>query len=142
MKKYITDANVIFSCLISGCDDYLKLFTEHKLYLPDFALMEMQFYQTDIISKTKLTPENLKEYSLHLFELLTVIPNLMVSNRNYLQAFELCKDIDEKDTAYVALALELDIELLTKDYELINGLRAKGFQKIISLKEFFNQFER
>jgi len=42
-------------------------------------------------------------------------------------SWELCKDIDEKDFAYLALSLELDGRLWTGDKKLINGLRAKGF---------------
>lgn len=142
MKKYITDANVIFSCLISGKEVYLKLFSEYKIYLPDFALLEVQLYQAEILKKTKLSVEQLKEYSLNLFDKITVVPNLLISTRNYMLAFELCKEVDEKDTSYVALTLELDATLLSKDEELIDGLRARGFQKAISLKEFFKEFEK
>lgn len=141
MKKYVTDANVIFSCLISGRDVYLKFFSEYKIYLPDFALLEIQLYQMEILRKTKLPVEQLKEYSLSLFDKITVVPNLLISTRNYMQAFQLCKDIDEKDTPYVALTLELEAELLSKDDELIHGLRAKGFQQLISLKDFFDQHD-
>jgi predicted nucleic acid-binding protein len=138
VKQYVTDANVIFSSLISGREEYLKAFTEHKFYLPDFALFEIQIYQSEILKKTKLSQEQLKEFTLSLFGSLVVVPNVLISNRNYLQAFQLCKDIDEKDIAYVALALELGINLLTKDNELITGLRAKGFTQVISLEEFFD----
>ena len=54
-----------------------------------------------------------------------------------MKAFHLCKDIDEKDTAYLALAIEFDIELVSKDEELVAHLRGKGFQKVITLTEFF-----
>ncbi|MFN7117853.1 MAG: PIN domain-containing protein [Saprospiraceae bacterium] len=138
MKRYVTDANVIFSCLISGREEYLKAFTENKFYLPDFALVEIQLYQSEILKKTKLPQERLKEFTLSLFDALVVVPNLLISTRQYLQAFQLCKDIDEKDTAYVALTLELEVALLSKDEELIEGLRAKGFTKVISLQEFFD----
>ncbi len=43
------------------------------------------------------------------------------------EAYRLCKDIDEKDTPYVALTLHLDGLLWTEDEELITGLRARGF---------------
>lgn len=53
----------------------------------------------------------------------------------------LCKDIDEKDTPYIALALEFQINLLTKDEELAKGLRSKGFTNVITLTEFFNSLD-
>ncbi len=139
MKEYITDANVVFSCLISGRENYQKLFCEYRFYLPDFALHEIQYYQELILSKTKLAPEKLKEYTLMLFNNITVVPNFLISTQSYLQAFQLCKDIDENDVAYLALSLEFDMTLLTKDEVLAKGLREKGYTKIITMKEFFEE---
>jgi predicted nucleic acid-binding protein len=48
----------------------------------------------------------------------------------------LCKDIDEKDTVYVALSLEFGYPLLTKDAEPALGLRQKGFINVVLLTEF------
>jgi len=45
----------------------------------------------------------------------------------------LYKDVDEKDTPFVALSLELGFELWTRDQELIIGLKAKGFD------QFYNE---
>ncbi|WP_097126671.1 PIN domain-containing protein [Spirosoma fluviale] len=40
--------------------------------------------------------------------------------------------LDENDTAYIALALELDAELWTRDEALKTGLRLRGFDKFFS----------
>jgi predicted nucleic acid-binding protein len=66
---------------------------------------------------------------------------MLISNRSYLAAWQLCRDIDEKDTAYLAASIEFDIELVSKDAKLIEGLRKKGFYKIISLQRFFEILE-
>jgi predicted nucleic acid-binding protein len=42
MKSYVVDANVLFSGIISGRDTYLKAFTLHTFYSPDFVLDEIQ----------------------------------------------------------------------------------------------------
>ena len=46
-----------------------------------------------------------------------------------MEAYRLCREVDEKDTAYVALALHLDGRLWTHDSELKIGLRARGFDR-------------
>lgn len=138
MNQFITDANVIFSCLISGREQYLRIVTENKFYLPDFALTEIQIYQELITEKSPMAGQRLRDYTLHLFEKLIVVPNFLISTQNYYQAFLLCKDIDEKDTVYIALSLEFGYPLLTKDEELTLGLRQKGFTNIILLREFFD----
>ena len=45
----------------------------------------------------------------------------------WLEARRLCRDVDLKDTPFVALTLHLDGRLWTGDEELKAGLRAKGF---------------
>ena len=45
----------------------------------------------------------------------------------WVEAYRLCKDVDEKDTPYVALTLHLDGRLWTEDAQLKQALCAKGF---------------
>lgn len=139
MTQYVTDANVIFSSLISGKENYEIMFSENKFFLPDFALSEIQKYQPIILEKSKLTFAEMQTYTLGIFDYITVVPNLLVSTKSYFQAFQLCRNIDEKDTPYLALAIEFNIEFLTNDLELIEGLRNKGFEKVLSLSEFFER---
>ena len=139
MDRLAVDANVLFGALISGRDEYLTLFADYQLFLPDFALHEIQIYQEIILRKTKLAPEKLQAFTLNLFDQVTVVPNFLISTQSYLRAFELCKRVDEKDTPYLALSMEFDIHLLSKDEELVNGLRGQGYEKVITLKEFFDQ---
>ena len=76
-----------------------------------------------------------------MFKRITVLPNYVISLRNHLVAFELCKDIDRKDMVYIALALEFDYTLLTRDKPLVDGLRSKGFTNIIMLDELFKKMD-
>lgn len=138
-RTFVIDANVLFSCLISGRDHYLTFLTENHLFTTDFLFEELQIHQTIISRKTRLTAEQLQPFILAVFEQLTVVPNMVISTQNYYQAFMLCRDIDPKDTPYVALALQLDIPLLTRDKPLADGLRAKNFANVIILSELFNQ---
>jgi predicted nucleic acid-binding protein len=56
----------------------------------------------------------------------------LISKNNMQKALDLCKDIDEKDTIYVALTLELKGRLWTGDKKLINGLEKKKFKQTIT----------
>jgi predicted nucleic acid-binding protein len=138
-KRFVVDVNVFFSALMSGKDLYINAFTSFQFLLPDFALSELQKYQSLILEKTKLSTNDLQAFTLALFEQITVVPNMLISNQSYLQAFELCKDIDEKDLTYVALAIEFDLPFITKDNVLVEGLKKKGFQNVKLLADFFNE---
>jgi len=77
-----------------------------------------------------------KEFCKEIFSHMVVIPKLAIEDENWIKARELCKDVDEKDTAYVALSIELDIPLLTRDNKLYRGLRKKQFGSVILLEKF------
>ncbi|MCI5159064.1 MAG: PIN domain-containing protein [Candidatus Electrothrix sp. AUS1_2] len=132
---YVLDANVLFSAFISGKELYTLLFSEQSMYLPDFAFLELEKYKKRILKKTKLREEEFQEFILKLFSNVTVIPNLLLSEASLEQAYQLCREIDEKDTVYVAAAIELDLVLVTNDRVLYTGLRERSFSRIALLND-------
>jgi predicted nucleic acid-binding protein len=50
------------------------------------------------------------------------------------EAYNLCWDVDAKDTPFVALTIELGGQLWTNDKELKNGLRDKGFDAFFEVE--------
>ena len=136
--KYVIDANVLFSAFISGKIVYRLLFSEHTIYLPDFAFLEIEKYKQRILKKTKLSEQEFQEFVLKLLTNVTVIPNLLISQRSLKDAYELCKDIDEKDTVYIAVALELDVTLITSDKTLFAGLKERNFTQVMLLKDLID----
>ena len=78
----------------------------------------------------KLTKKNEIEVLELLYLLLLQVnfyneKDLSLSSRQ--AAYDLCKDIDLKDSVFVALSIELNAPLWTGDLKLKNGLIAKGF---------------
>lgn len=140
-RKFIIDANILFSFLISGRKVHLEFLTDNRIFAPDFLLQELQIHQNIIKQKTKLPFDVLEAFTLNVFEKLTVVPNLLISNQSYLEAFILCRDIDPKDMEYIALSIELNVPLLTRDKPLADGLRANGFVNVILLDELMSQNE-
>jgi predicted nucleic acid-binding protein len=136
--KYVIDANVLFSAVISGKSVYRLLFSEHTIYLPDFAFLEIEKYKQRILKKTKLSEQEFQEFVLKLLTNVTVIPNLLISQRSLKDAYELCKGIDEKDTVYIAVALEFDVTVITSDKTLFTGLKERNFTQVMLLKDVIN----
>ena len=75
-----------------------------------------------------------------LFEELTVIPKFAISSMNWQKAYEICKDVDEKDTPFVALSLELDVPLWTNDKKLGEGVKKKGFDRFVTVDEHLKRY--
>ncbi len=137
--KLIIDANIIFSALISKKSWYLEVFREVEVYSVDFLFWEIKEYE-DFLKETGRNYRNFESFVRELFANLKVIPLIGVQQENLKEAMDLCKDIDEKDAPYVALALELKTKLWTNDKKLTKGLKDKGFRKIITSEEVFEMF--
>lgn len=136
MKEYILDANIIFSSLLSGKDIYKKIFENYKFYTSDFAFLEIEKYQNTILTKTRLTFEQLQDYTLFIFSRLIFIPDYYISRDSRIKAYNLCHDIDFKDIYYLALSIELEKVLITRDKPLYKGLKAKSYNDVILFNEF------
>ncbi len=77
----------------------------------------------------------------NIFSKIRFIPEEFIPLSIFKEAYRLCKDIDESDTPFVALALFLGAKLLTGDKRLAKGLRNENFDKILTINEiekFFN----
>lgn len=134
-RKFIIDSNILFSAFISGKEIYSLLFSEHRIYLPDFAFLELEKYKKRILRKTRLTENQFKEFILGLLKQVTVIPNLLLSESSLAEAYQICREIDEKDTVYVAAAMQLDLTLVTSDKRLHNGLKRHQFSRVMLLED-------
>ena len=64
-----------------------------------------------------------------------VLDSNIIFSANWRKAYELCRDVDEKDTPFVALSLEFEIPLLTNDKVLCEGLKKKGFDNFVTLED-------
>jgi predicted nucleic acid-binding protein len=134
--QIIVDANVIFSAIISGKSMYKNLVTQYEVFTLDYLFIELATYQKVILEKTKLDNKQLTPYLLAVFSKIKVVPSLLLSANARQQAYDLCVDIDLKDAPYIALAIELNIPLVTNDKVLLEGLQKKKFKNIILFDEF------
>lgn len=139
--NFIIDSNILFSAFISGGDVYRLLFSEYTIYLPDYAFLEIEKYKERILVKTKLTERQFKEFVITLLQNVVVIPSLLISKTSLKEAYQLCQSIDEKDTLYVATAIEFGFPLITNDKKLYTSLKEHGFAEVILLEDIIKHFQ-
>jgi predicted nucleic acid-binding protein len=136
--EIVLDSNILFSALISGKEIYIDILRSLEVYVPDFIFNELSKYQKRIIKKNRLEDEFIF-FVKELFSEITVIPKFAISRKSYEVAASLCDGVDPKDSAFLALSIEFDVPLWTNDKKLIQGLAAKGYKKIITTEEIFEQ---
>jgi len=140
MFDYVLDTNVIMSMLISGKSSYKPIVMFNRFVTIDYLFNEIDEYKMTIFEKTKLERNQLIEYTNQILSKVTVLPRYVVNDENLKKAATLTRDIDFDDVWFVALSLEYNLTLLTRDEKLFKGLRKKGFEKIMLFDHFLKSF--
>lgn len=101
-------------------------------YAPNFLITEIYKHKDKILKNSKLTESEFYLLFNGIIESINFIPLDLIGLDSRQKAYDLCKDIDIKDTPFIALAIELNIPIWTGDKRLKDGLKLKGYQ------EFYN----
>ena len=132
--QIVVDTNILMSALLKDNSITAQLIRSEffDMYYPQDGLSEIKRYKDYIISKRKRTLQKQSlEYALKfILEPIHVIPCKLYSQR-IKDAYEVMKDIDEKDTPFLALALQLQCSIWSDD----NHLRQQNAVKVYTTKE-------
>ncbi len=131
MRKVIIDHNILFAAIHTKSS-----YTRQKLlgslllfYTPNYLIVELFKHRQRIVEKSKATEEDVLSYLNQVIQKVHFFNEELISLENFFTTYHLCKEVDENDTAYIALTLELDGELWTRDEKLKAGLRLRGFDR-------------
>lgn len=124
--RLVVDANIIFSALLNPESSVgivlMDFANEYEFFAPELVLSEITRYNDKILKYTKLNETKVEIIKTEIFKTIKVISEDLISQENWHKAFELTSAIDENDTPFIALALELNTKLWTGDKKLLNGL--------------------
>jgi putative PIN family toxin of toxin-antitoxin system len=138
--KIVVDTNIVFSALLNSSSQIGKIL----VYSPSecFSFYSCSYLRTEILNHFDKLQKYTKLDNIQLFELIqkieqkiTFIDDKLLPKNILKNAEELTKDIDFDDMAFVAVADYLNANLWTGDKNLINGLRAKNYDKIKTTKD-------
>jgi len=127
--KIIIDSNILFSAL-RGKNSKTRdkiMNSSDKYYAPNFLIGEIFKHKDRILNKSKASAEETLEFLVKILSRVNFVSEDSISTGNFIAAYRLCKGVDDKDTPFIALSLELGYELWTRDEKLKTGLLKKGF---------------
>lgn len=130
MQNIILDTNKLFSSLLSpnsAIQKHILSAQNSKFYICKFCLVELFHHKEKIIKSSKLTEDDLLTAYYQLLKAVHIYDEDTITPENWQHALSLCKGVDEKDTVFIALTLQLKGKLWTGDLKLVKGLTAKGF---------------
>lgn len=132
--QIVVDTNILMSALLKDNSITAKLIRSESfdIYYPEDGLTEITRYREYIISKRKKTlQEQSFAYVLKfILESVHIIPCKLYCQR-IKDAHEEMKDIDEKDTPFLALALQLNCAVWSDD----SHFKQQNVVKVYTTKE-------
>lgn len=135
-EPIVVDTNIIISSLLHRKSPFLELLLtkKHQFYICELSIIELFNNKEKIIKLSKLKEDEVTKVFHTLLRNLNLFKENLIEKLNWQKAYQLCKDIDETDTPFVALTIELDGLLLTGDKKLKAKLKRKGFNSIYEYK--------
>lgn len=135
----IVDTNIVFSAILNTKSTIGELILNSnnlfEFYSCHFLLEELDKHWDKLKRISKLNNKELHESERLIYKQIRFIDEAQILKEYRLKAFELVKDIDLNDIVFIALNEYLNSNLWTGDKVLINGLREKGYNMIISTNE-------
>jgi predicted nucleic acid-binding protein len=135
IEVVVIDTSIIFSVLVSNNRKIRQLIFNKNILVvsPKFVIVELFKHSSKIQKLAKLDQEDVLELLFAIIDRIKFFEDDLISIGSWTQAWKLCREVDENDTAFVALALELDAKLWTFDNVLSQGLEKRGFNKFYRL---------
>ncbi len=128
--KVVVDTNILFAALLkknSWIAELLTFESDYAFFTPRFAIVELFHYKERILSFSQLSEEELLELFHLLLKRVHLYDEDQITLSTWRKAWELVREVDEKDLPFIALVLELEALLWTKDEHLMKGLSSQGF---------------
>ncbi len=137
--KVIIDTNILISSIINPKGKELDIILIYKYLLDKYScyssFIELFKYKNKLIKASRLEENDLLEVIYRVIKKIKFISEEQILDKNWKKAISIAKDIDEYDTPFVALAIELNGLLWTGDKKLIKWLKNKYFNEIITTNE-------
>ncbi|MEZ0610700.1 PIN domain-containing protein [Fibrella sp. WM1] len=131
MTTIVIDTNLFFGALRTA-DNYVRDIIERddlQFIAPNYLVVEIFIHKDTILQKSKVQEATLYELLAITLQKVRFVNEESISLGNIIEAYRLCSGIDEKDAPFVALALEYDALIWTRDQMLKDGLGRKGFTR-------------
>jgi len=135
----VVDTNILFSAILSPKgkihDLLLNSEREFSFFAPVFLIEDLDQHHSKLLKISGYTEDDVKFLKRTLFHHIEFIDPEIIQRESWIKGFEMTSDVDEKDTPFVALAIDLEGSLWTGDKKLIKGLRSKGVEWTLTTEE-------
>lgn len=127
--RIVIDTNMIFSLLLGKNVQMRETFFDpaHLFFAPNYILGEIFEKKEKIMKCSALSEPEIYELFHRILGKIQFIAEDFVALVQRSRAFGLCKDVDENNTPFFALSLQLNTVFWTGDKRLKEHLKKQGF---------------
>ena len=135
--RLVVDANIIFSSIIKDSTTRkLILFEDLRLFTPEYFYIELEKHIDLVQEKSKLNRNTIEMLIDVIMSNIDIVP-LDEYVKFVPEAYNVMKDIDEYDTAFLALAMSLKVDgIWSNDPDLSKQTKVKTY----TTKELIEKF--
>lgn len=129
IESVIVDTNIVFAAIHSP-NSFIRqqlLSLPHRFVSCNFLFAEIFRHKERIFKNSRADDEAIYDYLEKVLHRIHFFNKELISTESYFAAYHLCKDVDLKDIPFVALSLELNAPLWTRDNVLKEAILDKGF---------------
>jgi len=108
---------------------------------PRYMDWEILKYHDKIQKITRKSGTEIKKIHFKIMKKISLLSEDQIPEENWIKAYSIAKDIDPKDTPYVAFSTFLKLKTWTGDKKLSKGLLNKGYKITISTNELYKYRE-
>src|SRR5256885_1874119 len=130
-KIVVVDTNIFISALTSRNEDILRILSrpESSFVSANYVVVELFEHSPRIQQKSRLSKEKILEVLTILIAQIKLLDDGLISVGSWIEARRLTREVDMDDITFVALAIELDARLWTRDQSLRLHLIKNGFSR-------------
>lgn len=144
MTKIIIDSNIAFSAILNVNSRIGQIIINgskyYDFYSPEYIRTELLEHQEKIKEIANLNNNTFLETYELIIRNVTILNHSILPTHFYKQATAICNSIDIDDTVFVALTEYLRGTLWTGDKKLIKGLSDKGFKRLTTTDNLYQDF--
>lgn len=140
MDKIIVDTNIVFSALLNTngtiADLLLNSNETFEFYSASYLKEEIEKHWEKLLEISGFSSSQLSTIKDLVYSKINFFSEDIIPFEFWKKAADIVRDVDMDDIAFVTLCLFIDGTILwTGDEKLLNGIKAKGFDKVIRTSE-------
>lgn len=134
--RIVVDTNIVFSAILNSSSNIGKILIDNaghfKFYSCRFLLQELQSHRTKLRKISGLSDAELSESIRLTTANIKFVDQQILPERDWLFAWKILSDHDQKDIPFLALSPHLKAHLWSGDKKLLKALNEENYNKTLT----------